>query len=107
MPQNDSKTTGPASPATLADEHIVTERKLPRRSFFIAAGALVAGSAALVACGNSSGQGRSDPDRDKHAAASRPDPDQKRPDPDQTKAAPRPDPDQKKPDSDPQRPPPQ
>lgn len=105
MPQSDSNGTEPAAPATLTDEHIVTERKLPRRSFFIAAGALVAGSA-LVACGNNSGQGRSDPDRARSAAQSRPDADQKRSDPDQTKAAPRPDPDQKKP-ADPQRPPPQ
>jgi hypothetical protein len=99
MPQDNSKATESTSPGTLTDEHIVTERKLPRRSFFIAAGALVASSAALVACGNNSGQGRSDPDQKRPAAqaAGRPDPDQKRPDPDQQKAAPRPDPDQKKP----------
>lgn len=98
MPKSDSKATESAPPATLADEQIVTERKLPRRSFFLAAGALVAGSAALVACGNNSGQGRSDPDQKKPAAqaAGRPDPDQKRPDPDQQKPPSRPDPDQKK-----------
>jgi hypothetical protein len=73
MPQSDSKATEPASPATLADEQIVTERKLPRRSFFIAAGA-------LVACGNNSGQGRSDPHQNRAdpQAARRPDPDQKK-----------------------------
>lgn len=91
MPQDDVKATEPATPATLSDGQIVTERKIPRRSFFIAAGALVAGSAALVACGNNAGQGRADPD-------------QKRPDPDQQKAPARPDPDQKKPATDPQKP---
>jgi hypothetical protein len=39
----------PVSSQTLTDDQIVTERKLPRRSFLTAAGTFVAGAAAIVA----------------------------------------------------------
>jgi len=56
---------------TLTDDQIVTERKLPRRSFLAAAGTLLAGGAvAIVAAGRASAQ---DTDAEKKEGASDPD----------------------------------
>src|SRR6516165_9176707 len=57
------------SPATLTDDQIVTERKVPRRSFLTATGTLLAGAAALVtgvrAAAQDAGQEKKESDPDK------------------------------------------
>ncbi len=57
MADGNRKVVNPESPRTLTDDQIVTERKLPRRSFLSAAGTLLAGGAvAIVAAGPASPQ---------------------------------------------------
>ena len=57
MSDENRKVVNPESPRTLTDDQIVTERKLPRRSFLSAAGTLLAGGAvAIVAAGRGSAQ---------------------------------------------------
>lgn len=69
----------PERSRTLTDDEIVTERKLPRRSFLAATGTLLAGGAAVLVAGK------------KGLASSRTpqsqDPDKKQSDPDQNRAS--------------------
>ncbi|HEX5411129.1 MAG TPA: hypothetical protein VFZ27_04640 [Terriglobia bacterium] len=88
---------------TLNDDQMVTERKVPRRSFLAMAGTLMAGATAIVAGGRAATlaafpQDQTNPDQQKPA-----DPDSQKPaDPDQQKPA---DPDSQKPaDPDQQKP---
>lgn len=91
MAEKDPKVVGQESSQTLTDEQIVTERKMPRRSFLTAAGALLVGAAALASGVRAVAQQGSDPDSKKAT-----DPDskdkKKASDPDSKKAA---DPDSK------------
>src|SRR5690348_320406 len=91
------------STRTLNDDQILTERKVPRRSFLATAGTLMAGATAIVAGARATSlvafpQNQTNPDQQKPA-----DPDQQKPaDPDSQKPA---DPDQQKPaDPDSQKP---
>ncbi len=84
MAEKDPKVVKQESSQTLTDEQIVTERKMPRRSFLTAAGALLVGAAALASGVRAVAQQGSDPDSKKAA-----DPDTK----DKKKAS---DPDKKK-----------
>ena len=60
--------------STLTDDQIVTERKLPRRSFLTAAGTLLAGGAvAMVAVGRAAAQDSDAAKKDDKAGASDPD----------------------------------
>ena len=62
------------SPGTLTDDQIVTERKLPRRSFLSAAGTLLAGGAvAIVAGGRASAQDTDAEKKEGKEAANDPD----------------------------------
>jgi hypothetical protein len=84
---------------TLTDDQIVTERKLPRRSFLTVAGAFVAGATAIVAGTRATSilaSPQDDPDKKKEAS----DPDKKKEAsaPDKKAAS---DPDKKKETSDP------
>ena len=64
----------PESPRTLTDDQIVTERKLPRRSFLSAAGTLLAGGAvAIVAGGRASAQDTDAEKKEGKEAANDPD----------------------------------
>ena len=67
MAEKDPKVVGQASSQTLTDEQIVTERKMPRRSFLTAAGALLVGAAALASGVRAVAQQGSDPDSKKAA----------------------------------------
>ena len=91
------------STRTLNDDQIVTERKVPRRSFLATAGTLMAGATAIVAGARATSlvafpQDQTTPDQQKPA-----DPDSQKPaDPDSQKPA---DPDSQKPaDPDSQKP---
>lgn len=69
------------SPQTVTDDQIVTERRLPRRSFLSATGAVLTGAVAIVSGLRAAPQ--ADPDQKKAS-----DPDQKKAsDPDQKKAS--------------------
>lgn len=65
MAEKDPKVVGQESSRTLTDEQIVTERKMPRRSFLTAAGALLVGAAALASGVRAVAQQGSDPDSKK------------------------------------------
>ena len=81
---------------TLADDQIVTERKLPRRSFLATSGAFLAGAAAIVSGVRASAQEASDPDKKKSGDPDKTDPDKKKgSDPDKKKSG---DPDKADPD---------
>src|SRR5215469_9899144 len=82
MSKLDEDGVNQASPRTITDEQIVTEKSLPRRSFLTTTGAvLVGGAAALVLGTNALGQSQ-DPDKAKTQ-----DPDKaKAQDPDKAKA---------------------
>jgi hypothetical protein len=67
MAEKDPKAIGPESSQTLTDEQIATERKMPRRSFLTAAGALLVGAAALASGVRAVAQQGSDPDSKKAA----------------------------------------
>ena len=67
MAEKDPKVVGQESSQTLTDEQIVTERKMPRRSFLTAAGALLVGAAALASGVRAVAQQGSDPDSKKAA----------------------------------------
>lgn len=67
MAEKDPKVVGQASSQTLTDEQIVTERKMPRRSFLTAAGALLVGAAALASGVRAVAQQGTDPDSKKAA----------------------------------------
>jgi len=75
---------------SLTDEHIVTEKNLPRRSFLAATGAVLVGGAAALVLGRSSMAQTQDPDKAKTAEpdkAKAQDPDKaKAGDPDKAKA---------------------
>ncbi|HLW79819.1 MAG TPA: hypothetical protein VKU44_09505 [Terriglobia bacterium] len=59
---------------TLTDDQIVTERKLPRRSFLTVAGTLLAGgAAAIVAVGRASAQDSDADKKEKKEGATDPD----------------------------------
>jgi hypothetical protein len=79
MADTNPKGVNQESIRTLTDDQIVTERKLPRRSFLTATGTLLAGAAALVsgvrAAAQDTGQEKkeSDPDKKKES-----DPDKKK-----------------------------
>ena len=51
MADENRKVVNQESPGTLTDDQIVTERKLPRRSFLSAAGTLLAGGAVAIVAG--------------------------------------------------------
>lgn len=57
----------------LADEEIITEKKLPRRSFLALAGTLAAGTLAIFAATSVSARQQSDPDKGKEKPGSDPD----------------------------------
>lgn len=84
MAEKDPKVVGPESSRTLTDEQIVTERKMPRRSFLTAAGALLVGAAALASGVRAVAQQGTDPDSKK--AADPDSKDKKKTDPDKKKA---------------------
>lgn len=84
MAEKDPKVVGPELSQTLTDEQIITEQKMPRRSFLTAAGALLVGAAALASGVRAVAQQGTDPDSKKAT-----DPDSK----DKKKAS---DPDKKK-----------
>lgn len=65
MAEKDPKIVGQESSQTLTDEQIVTERKMPRRSFLTAAGALLVGAAALASGVRAVAQQGTDPDSKK------------------------------------------
>ena len=65
MAEKDPKVVKQESSQTLTDEQIVTERKMPRRSFLTAAGALLVGAAALASGVRAVAQQGSDPDSKK------------------------------------------
>lgn len=67
MAEKDLRVVGPKSSQTLTDEQIVTERKMPRRSFLTAAGALLVGAAALASGVRAVAQQGTDPDSKKAA----------------------------------------
>jgi hypothetical protein len=67
MAEKDPKVVKQESSRTLTDEQIVTERKMPRRSFLTAAGALLVGAAALASGVRAVAQQGSDPDSKKAA----------------------------------------
>lgn len=67
MAEKDPKVVRPESSHTLTDEQIVTERKMPRRSFLTAAGALLVGAAALASGVRAVAQQGTDPDSKKAA----------------------------------------
>lgn len=67
MAEKDPKVVKQESSQTLTDEQIVTERKIPRRSFLTAAGALLVGAAALASGVRAVAQQGSDPDSKKAA----------------------------------------
>ena len=69
MPEKDPRVVKQESSQTLTDEQIVTERKMPRRSFLTAAGALLVGAAALASGVRAVAQQGSDPDSKKAADA--------------------------------------
>ncbi|MGH9404106.1 MAG: hypothetical protein ACRD2P_18640 [Terriglobia bacterium] len=73
MADQDPKLVNQEPSKTLADEQIVTERKLPRRSFLTAAGAFLAGAAVIVSGVKAAAQEASDPDKKKGS-----DPDKKK-----------------------------
>ena len=73
MAERDPKVVGQESSQTLTDEQIVTERKMPRRSFLTAAGALLVGAAALASGVRAVAQQGSDPDSKDKKKASDPD----------------------------------
>jgi hypothetical protein len=83
MAEKDPKVVGQESSQTLTDGQIVTERKMPRRSFLTAAGALLVGAAALASGVRAVAQQGSDPDskdknkKRKKTAANTADPDSK------------------------------
>lgn len=92
---------------TVTDDEIVTERRLPRRSFLSASGALLAGATGIVSSLRASGLGHpaqddpdkkpADPDKRPDDAHKKPsDPDKKPADPDRRPA----DPDKKPADPD-------
>lgn len=83
MAEKDPKVVGPESSRTLTDEQIVTERKMPRRSFLTAAGALLVGAAALASGVRAVAQQGADPDSKK--AADPDSKDKKKTDPDKKK----------------------
>jgi hypothetical protein len=96
---SDGKTEGPDREPlqTLADDQIVTERRLPRRSFLSTTGALLAGATGIVSGLRASGvrhSAQDDPDKKP------PDPDKKPADPDKKPA----DPDKKPADPDKRKP---
>ncbi len=84
MAEKDPRVVKQESSQTLTDDQIVTERKMPRRSFLTAAGALLVGAAALASGVRAVAQQGTDPDSKKAT-----DPDSK----DKKKAS---DPDKKK-----------
>jgi len=65
MAEKDPKVVKQESSQTLTDEQIVTERKMPRRSFLTAAGALLVGAAALASGVRAVAQQGADPDSKK------------------------------------------
>lgn len=67
MAEKDLKVVKQESSQTLTDEQIVTERKMPRRSFLTAAGALLIGASALASGVRAMAQQGSDPDSKKAA----------------------------------------
>ena len=74
MADGNRKVVNPESPRTLTDDQIVTERKLPRRSFLSAAGTLLAGGTlAIVAAGRSSAQDTDAEKKEGKEAANDPD----------------------------------
>jgi hypothetical protein len=76
MSTEDSKVSDRASPPTLNDEQIITERRKTRRSFLAATGVALGGAVALAATGCT----LNDPDKKKQPATAKPsDPDQKTP----------------------------
>lgn len=91
MAEKDPSVIKQESSQTLTDEQIVTERKMPRRSFLAGAGALLVGAAALASSVRALAQQGTDPDKKK---ASDPDSKAKKKgsDPDKKKAS---DPDSK------------
>ncbi len=101
MSDKKTEVTNVESLQTIADDQIVTERKLPRRSFLGTTGALLAGAAGIVAgvrASNIQDSGQNDPDKkpadpDKKKSG---DPDKKSADPDKKPA----DPDKKPADPD-------
>jgi hypothetical protein len=98
---SDGKAEGPGlNPLSITDDEIVTERRLPRRSFLSATGALLAGATGVVSGLRASGlrhQGQDDPDKKPADPDKRPaDPDKKPADPDKKPA----DPDKKPADPD-------
>ncbi len=97
MPDKDIEATDSESLGTITDDQIVTERKVPRRSFLSTTGALLVGAAGIVS-GVRAATPQNDPDKkpadpDKKAA----DPDKKPADPDKRRAE---DPDKKAADPD-------
>ncbi|MGH9378003.1 MAG: hypothetical protein ACRD1I_04315 [Terriglobia bacterium] len=95
MADQDPKIFNQEPSQTLADNQIVTERKLPRRSFLAATGAFLAGAAVVVSGVRAAAQEASDPDKkkgdsDKSDKKKGSDPDKKRKkgsDPDKKKAS--------------------
>ncbi len=67
MAEKDLKVVKQESSQTLSDEQIVSERKMPRRSFLTAAGALLIGASALASGVRAMAQQGSDPDSKKAA----------------------------------------
>jgi outer membrane biosynthesis protein TonB len=94
MIDKNAEATDKESLQTITDDQIVTERKVPRRSFLSTTGALLAGAAGIVSgVRASSFQNSSQDDPDKKKPA---DPDKKPADPDKKPA----DPDKKPADPD-------
>ncbi|HEV2221992.1 MAG TPA: hypothetical protein VGR84_03230 [Candidatus Acidoferrales bacterium] len=67
MAEKDAKVVKQELSQTLTDEQIVSERKMPRRSFLTAAGALLIGASALASGVRAIAQQGSDPDSKKAA----------------------------------------
>src|SRR2546427_10577599 len=79
MADENRKVVNPESPRTLTDDQIVTERKLPRRSFLSAAGTLFAGGAVgIVAAGRASAQDTDAGKKEGKEAANDPDGEKKK-----------------------------
>ncbi|MGH9404276.1 MAG: hypothetical protein ACRD3D_00400 [Terriglobia bacterium] len=103
MTNQDSQLKNPKQPQTLTDDQIVTERKLPRRSFLATGGVFLAGAAALVSGARAFAE--QDPDKKKASDSDKTDrtrttssdPDKKRePDSDRTDRKKGSDPDKRK-----------
>lgn len=67
MSEKDPEAVNPDAPQILTDDQIVTERKVPRRSFMTAAGTLLVGGAGILALGRRAAAQDTDSDAKKES----------------------------------------